>query len=548
MPGDIERKGQKNNRGNVTRKKKGGKIAFFLLSLVLVAYLGVAVYFTKHFLFNTYVNEIPAYNLTAADIEKAVVDELKNYKLTINSRGGLTDVISSDDIQLTLQMDDQFTEALKQLKPFAWPKYLFTETYLTTDNIVVYSDDVLSDFVDGLSVFSEENIKAPVDAHLSEEAGDDGFYVVAEDPGQTPLKEKVKECISSALDVLEPEVTLGDDCYLEAGIKSDDVELGTLCENLNKYCKAKILYQFGEDEIVVDGVTIRELCDIDGTNVALNKDKVRDFVNSLARKYDTFGKTRTLINHEGEEVVIEGGDYGWWMDRGTETSELMEAISSGEQTTRTPVYFGTAAEYGDTDWGDSYVEVDLSAQHLWVYDGGRVVEESDFVSGCVNLGRTTPRGTYGITYKERDATLVGENYSSPVKYWMPFNGNVGMHDASWRSEFGGELYVAGGSHGCLNLPTDKAASIFDIVSKGEAVLVYGGKTVPEPVPEENPDGMPVEGAEGVQGLPEAANGQEGAPADSGAATPAETVPADNGATQGEQTPAETTENLEEGQQ
>jgi hypothetical protein len=168
------------------------------------------------------------------------------------------------------------------------------------------------------------------------------------------------------------------------------------------------------------------------------------------------------------------------MDRATETTELMEAAEKGEQTVRTPVYFGTAATYGDEDWGDSYVEVDLSAQHLWVYENGQVVEESDFVSGCVNLGRMTPRGTYGITYKERNATLVGENYSSPVKYWMPFNGNVGMHDASWRSSFGGNEYILNGSHGCINLPTSKAAEIFDVVSKGEAVFVYGGLTSPVP--------------------------------------------------------------------
>ena len=85
-------------------------------------------------------------------------------------------------------------------------------------------------------------------------------------------------------------------------------------------------------------------------------------------------------------------------------------------------------------------------------------------------------GTYSITYKEKDATLVGENYSSPVKYWMPFNGNIGLHDASWRSSFGGTLYVTGGSHGCVNLPSKKAAEIFAAVEKGEAVIVHGGMT------------------------------------------------------------------------
>ena len=70
----------------------------------------------------------------------------------------------------------------------------------------------------------------------------------------------------------------------------------------------------------------------------------------------------------------------------------------------------------------------------------------------------TPTGTFGITYKERDATLTGQNYSSDVKYWMPFYGNVGLHDASWRSSFGSDIYVTNGSHGCINLPPDAAGS------------------------------------------------------------------------------------------
>jgi hypothetical protein len=227
------------------------------------------------------------------------------------------------------------------------------------------------------------------------------------------------------------------------------------------------------------------------------------------------------------------------MDRTTEANELLEAIKRGDQTERTPVYFGTAATYGEKDWGDNYVEIDLTNQHLWVYQNGSVVVDSDFVSGCVNKGRTTPVGTYGITYKERDATLVGENYSSAVKYWMPFNGNVGMHDASWRSSFGGWIYIIDGSHGCINLPTEKAAEIFDVVEKGEAIFVYGGKTEPEAVITQevvNPD----TGEVTVTRMPASAAAAAGIDiTPQPTETPAETGPADGGETPAaEQAPAE----------
>ena len=98
------------------------------------------------------------------------------------------------------------------------------------------------------------------------------------------------------------------------------------------------------------------------------------------------------------------------------------------------------------------MEVNLTAQHLFFYKDGKLLVESDFVSGNAARGWSTPSGAYPLTYKERNATLNGEGYSTPVSYWMPFNGGIGLHDASWRSSFGGTIYKTNGSHGCINLP------------------------------------------------------------------------------------------------
>ncbi|WP_051656720.1 L,D-transpeptidase family protein [Butyrivibrio sp. AE3004] len=468
-------------------KNKGGNIGIIvaiIIGLLAIIYLGISFYFTGHFAFNTYVNDIPAYKMTAGDIEKEVTDGLKKYSLTIHARGDITDVISSEDISLSLRMDDQFEDALKKQNAFLWPANLFKDTYITTDNIVVYSRDVVEKKINTLQLLNAANIIEPANAYIPEASGEDGFYIVPEDQGRSPIREKVVEKICAALDVLEGEVTIDDECYNTPEIYSDNAELNTFCNNLNTYCKAQITYEFGADTVVVDGTKIREWLNINGTEVSLDEEKVREFVNSLAKQYDTFGKNRTITSHSGEQVTVTGGDYGWWMDRATETTELIAAIKNGEKGVRTPVYFGTAAQYGENDWGNSYVEIDLTAQHLWVYQDGAMVMDSDFVSGCVNKKRTTPRGSYAITYKERDATLVGENYSSAVSYWMPFNGNVGMHDASWRSQFGGYDYILNGSHGCINLPTANAEKIYEIVSKGEAVFVYGGITDPVPVVEQ----------------------------------------------------------------
>ena len=179
------------------RRKSKGSIALIVVAVIFtilaVVYAIIAIYFTRHYPFNTYVNEISAYKLTPDDIEKEVTDGLKKYSLTIHARGNITDTISSEDISLSLRMDGQFKDALNKLNPFLWPKYLFTETHLTTDNIVVYSRDVVEDKINTLQLFNATNVIEPVDAYLSEELGDDGFYIVPEDYGQSPIRESVTE-------------------------------------------------------------------------------------------------------------------------------------------------------------------------------------------------------------------------------------------------------------------------------------------------------------------------------------------------------------------
>ena len=132
----------------------------------------------------------------------------------------------------------------------------------------------------------------------------------------------------------------------------------------------------------------------------------------------------------------------------------------------------TAASHDGPDYGSTYAEVNLTAQHLIFYKDGQKVLESDFVSGNVSRGHTTPPGIFSITYKQRDAVLKGEGYASPVKFWMPFNGGIGFHDASWRSSFGGSIYKSGGSHGCVNMPYDKAKELFENVYAGMPVICY----------------------------------------------------------------------------
>ena len=283
---------------------------------------------------------------------------------------------------------------------------------------------------------------------------------------ETELHALEESTVSVQQDVMMPGTDLK-----EKSIETKELSLA------DKIASMEITYRFGDQIETLDGGTISQwLVTSEDGSVSVNETPAKEYVASLASKYDTFGRKRSFTTHDGDSISITGGDYGYWMDRVSTRQELIAQILSGESAELTPVYYGKAVSYGENDIGNTYVEVNIGDQHLWVYKDGEVVNETDFVSGGLFKGNGTPEGAYAITYKEKDATLVGEGYESSVKYWMPFNGNIGLHDASWRDKFGGHIYYMNGSHGCVNLPSEKAAEIYDQVEKGEPVIVYGSIT------------------------------------------------------------------------
>ena len=181
---------------------------------------------------------------------------------------------------------------------------------------------------------------------------------------------------------------------------------------------------------------------------------------------------RQFTTAYGETITVSGGDYGWVIAPNDTTTKILDAIKSGESQTITPEYTYSAYRREKDEIGNTYVEISLSRQHMWFFKDGQLLVSTDIVTGNHNRGWDTHTGVYAIMYKERDATLVGEGYNSSVTYWMPFYANTGIHDATWRSSFGGSIYMNNGSHGCINTPYDQAEKIFNNIEKGVPVVVY----------------------------------------------------------------------------
>ncbi len=120
----------------------------------------------------------------------------------------------------------------------------------------------------------------------------------------------------------------------------------------------------------------------------------------------------------------------------------------------------------------TYIDVDIPNQVLVFYQLGEPVLVSEIVTGNEAKGNGTPTGVYFIDTKIPGKYLVGPDWNVWVDRWMKFTGAVGIHDASWRSKFGGDIYKYNGSHGCVNLPHDVALNLYDMVDIGTMVVVH----------------------------------------------------------------------------
>ena len=244
---------------------------------------------------------------------------------------------------------------------------------------------------------------------------------------------------------------------------------------ISRYCSARVEYQFGNATEVLDGTTIVGWIRYDAvtSTIYLDRDKIREYIAGLAEKYDTYQKPREFQTSSGDWVTVTGGNYGWLLDQEAEAEVLEHIIRSGASRARVPKFAHTAAGWSHSDLGDTYVEIDLTEQHVWLYVDGVQELSVECVSGTyTDEGRKTPEGTYTISYLESPAVLTGPDWYSPVSYWMPFNGGIGLHDANWRSSFGGDIFLYSGSHGCINLPLDAARTLYGHAYSGMPVIWY----------------------------------------------------------------------------
>ena len=214
-------------------------------------------------------------------------------------------------------------------------------------------------------------------------------------------------------------------------------------------------------------------------SLATNQSAIAAYVATVASQVDVAPVTKQINMVNGVVRTVSQGKDGSALDQSAVATALSVAITTSKATavagSMKTVAFKTRTN-NTVDLNGKYVEINLARQHMWVYDDKQLVYDAPITSGATGAGFATVQGLFSIKAKQTNRNLngyaIGYNYNVFVQYWMPFYGNYGLHDASWRSSFGGSDYYYGGSHGCVNLPTDAAAWLYNFVVVGTPVWVH----------------------------------------------------------------------------
>lgn len=441
--------------------------------VMLIVYIAVAVYFSSHFYEDTEIYGIDCSQKSVEEVKKLVADKLDEYRLEVKERGGASEYLSADQIDLKFVDNSSIDRMARAQRSYIWPIMLMMER----DDMagVAFSYDqkkALTAFKD-LECMNPIYTKAPTDAYV--QVTDSGFEVVKETEGNTLNPETTAKALYAALDGGKSVLDLEEeDCYLKPDLYSDDEALVAEAEAKDVLVQADITYEFGSRQERVNAPVIAQwITQAADASYVIDDVEVTEYVEALAAKYDTFGLPRQFYTSLGTTVTLTDGDYGWCMDQDATVVDLLNALGSGYQGTMEPQYTYTAMSREENDIGDTYVEICISQQVMWCYKDGVCIVYTPVVTGNPNKGNATPsNGVWSIDAKMQNYTLVGEGYRSPVDFWMPFNGNVGIHDMQTRAYFGGTIYLTNGSHGCINTPYANAKTIYENVSIGTPVIVY----------------------------------------------------------------------------
>ena len=453
-----------------SRRKAIPLLALGVAAALVAGQVAGASYYGSHFVPGTTVNGEDVSNLTEAQLAQQVAAKAASWKTTVAGQG-LTLAIGADDIDLDVSPGNYARHAKSQTDAASWALDLAHPRHLTVSKTVSYNKEKLDALVDAAVQAHNQNATPPKNAWCTLNQKTSTFEVTQEALGTALDASVVKAQVEKNVARLSSKVSLNRDALLRPQLTSRDAGLLKAVDTANAYAAHAVsLTKDGKSLAKLDKKTVATWVRVgDDLSVSLDQGAIAQWAHdSLAKK-----------------VAKSDEEHDYAIDAASLAASVADAVQGEKNGSLEVPLTVTATRPAQTPGHEGrgrHIDLNLSTQYARFYDkDGSVIWRSYFVSGNTSEGRGTPMGTFKINAKRTNETLIGADedgdgepdYKSHVTYWMPFVGNaVGLHDANWRSAFGGSIYSYAGSHGCVNLPPQAARELYGLVKVGDTVYVH----------------------------------------------------------------------------
>lgn len=449
----------------------------FLIASAVAVYIGLAEYYRNVFSFNTWINGVYCTGKTVEEINDELTGEYETRSIEVMDEEGNIEYIFPDEFDFRIDFSSYLNSIKDAQDPYLWILNSKNRVKkLEIAPLYYYDEDALVKQIENLS-FVKEHTRG-YDPYVFFVMGENGYELIDNHVRQVDF-DKVYESVLKSLYSVDP-VILNDEYLKDYEYSEEEKAFFKERDIVDKFLETKIVYDMGEEEIPVDSLVLSGFIELgdDGLfvkdengNLKICEDRVREFINDLCDKYNTADRSRLYTTVNGDVKTIKNVYYGTIIDKRAECDYLINAVREGISETHKPEYIKKGYALGEDDIGKTYIEIDLTDQVLYFFEDGMVSLCCDIVSGKPGVNGTPQMICY-VYKKQKGAVLRGTNYASYVDYWMPIHKGIGLHDASWQREFGGERYLTHGSHGCINLKKADAKYIFDHIDVGIPVILY----------------------------------------------------------------------------
>lgn len=459
--------------------KKSLIILGISLAALLVFYCGVAYYYKGKFMYGTFINNEYCTGKSVADINTLLLKDIGNYEgLEVIDKDGNDYLLSAEDVNLTYDFTNKLIEYINKQNLLFWGINIFNAKNINMLPDITLDQEAFDRALYDLPVFThvpEDNRVIRINKTLN-----NGYELI--NMRENVLNEEyAASLIVDAFNNFEKSIDLKEkECYRNLAKTKEMQDEIDLYNKIDAFQDKDIVFVFGDDKETVNKTVACTFMATDSSgNILFNEDgsikldesKLYDYVDTLAEKYNTYGH-RYFKTTQGRTVLVEGGNYGNQFNVDKEKEYLLNAFTNNVREEHVPEYEYEAPIKGANDLGDTYIEIDLTNQKMYYYENGEQVVGTDIVSGNLAAGHSTIRGTYSIYNHRKDTFLIGPDYRSFVRYWLGIFKGYGIHDASWRNKFGGEIYKTAGSHGCVNTPYENIKTMWERVEDGTPCIVF----------------------------------------------------------------------------